>query len=50
MQKRVASKGGDWGVTGGHPKAGEEPITGIITEVKEELRNWYFKWKNNRIW
>lgn len=37
MQKRVESKGGDWGVTGGHPKAGESPIEGIITEVKEEL-------------
>ena len=37
MQKRVASKGGDWGVTGGHPKSGETPIEGIITEVKEEL-------------
>ena len=37
MQKRVASKGGDWGVTGGHPKSGETPYEGIITEVKEEL-------------
>ena len=37
MQKRVESKGGDWGVTGGHPKAGETPIEGIISEVKEEL-------------
>ncbi len=37
MQKRVESKGGDWGVTGGHPKAGESPLEGIITEVKEEL-------------
>ena len=37
MQKRVKSKGGDWGVTGGHPKAGETPIEGIINEVKEEL-------------
>ena len=37
MQKRVPSKGGDWGVTGGHPKAGETPIEGIVTEVKEEL-------------
>ena len=37
MQKRVASKGGDWGVTGGHPKSGETPTEGIITEVKEEL-------------
>ncbi len=37
MQRRVESKGGDWGVTGGHPKSGETPIEGIITEVKEEL-------------
>lgn len=37
MQKRVESKGGDWGVTGGHPKSGETPIEGIIIEVKEEL-------------
>ena len=37
MQKRVESKGGDWGVTGGHPKHGESPEQGIITEVKEEL-------------
>ncbi len=37
MQKRVPAKWGDWGVTGGHPKAGETPMEGIITEVKEEL-------------
>lgn len=37
MQKRSLSKGGDWGVTGGHPKSGETPQEGIITEVKEEL-------------
>ena len=37
MQKRVKAKGGDWGVTGGHPKSGETPLEGIITEVKEEL-------------
>ena len=37
MQKRVESKGGDWGVTGGHPKSGETPQEGIITEIKEEL-------------
>ena len=37
MQKRVPEKGGDWGVTGGHPKAGEDPTSGIITEVREEL-------------
>ena len=36
-KKRVPSKGGDWGVTGGHPKSGQTPIEGIITEVKEEL-------------
>lgn len=37
MQKRVPRKGGDWGVTGGHPKAGETPLQGIVTEVLEEL-------------
>lgn len=37
MQKRVESKGGDWGVTDGHPKHGETPKQGIITEAKEEL-------------
>ncbi len=37
MQKRVKSKGGDWGVTGGHPKSGETPLEGMITEIKEEL-------------
>ncbi len=37
MQKRSQIKGGDWGVTGGHPKHGETPYEGIITEVKEEL-------------
>ena len=37
MQKRVPRKGGDWGVTGGHPKAGETTDQGIISEVLEEL-------------
>lgn len=37
MQKRVPEKGGDWGVTGGHPKSGETPIEGMMTEIKEEL-------------
>lgn len=37
MQKRVERKGGDWGVTGGHPKSGESCEEGIITEVREEL-------------
>jgi len=43
MQKRSENKGGDWGVTGGHPKAGETPIEGIITEVKEELGLFFSK-------
>ena len=37
MQKRVEEKGGDYGVTGGHPKSGETPYEGIISEVQEEL-------------
>ena len=37
MQKRSEAKGGYWGVTGGHPKSGETPLEGIITEVQEEL-------------
>lgn len=37
MQKRVPEKGGDWGVTGGHPKSGETPLQGMITEIKEEI-------------
>ena len=37
MQKRSINKGGDWGVTGGHPKSGESPREGIVTEVLEEL-------------
>lgn len=37
MQKRSLKKGGDWGVTGGHPKSGESCKEGILTEVKEEL-------------
>lgn len=37
MQKRCALKGGLWATTGGHPKAGESSLEGIITECKEEL-------------
>lgn len=37
MQKRVLRKGGDWGVTGGHPKSGQNCEEGILDEVKEEL-------------
>lgn len=35
IQKR--KKGEVWSATGGHPKAGETSLEGIITEVKEEL-------------
>ena len=37
MQKRTPHNGGDWGITGGHPKFGETPTQGMITEIKEEL-------------
>ena len=37
IQKRSLDKGGKWASTGGHPKAGESSLQGIITEVKEEL-------------
>jgi len=37
LQKRSLNKGGNWGVTGGHPKSGETCIEGMITEIKEEL-------------
>lgn len=37
IQKRSKSKGGKWATTGGHPKAGEDSIQGLLTEVKEEL-------------
>ena len=37
MQKRVATKGGDWGVTGGHVDFSESPEDALYREVKEEL-------------
>ena len=37
MQKRATKKDGKWAATGGHPKAGENSLTGMITEIKEEL-------------
>lgn len=37
IQKRVVKKGGKWALTGGHPKAGETSLEGIIEEVREEL-------------
>ena len=33
----MKQKDGDWGVTGGHPKSGETPLQGMITEIREEL-------------
>lgn len=37
IQKRSVKKGGKWATTGGHPKAGENSLEGILTEVQEEL-------------
>ena len=37
IQKRVKKKDGKWATTGGHPKAGESSIEGIVTEIEEEL-------------
>lgn len=37
IQKRSQIKNGKFATTGGHPKAGETSIQGILTEVKEEI-------------
>lgn len=37
MQKRSVQKDGLWGTTGGHPKTGEDSLTGMHTEIEEEL-------------
>lgn len=37
IQKRVASKGGKWATTAGHPKSGENSIQGLCSEVYEEI-------------
>jgi 8-oxo-dGTP pyrophosphatase MutT (NUDIX family) len=37
LQRRSASKGGQWATTGGHPKSGETSVEGMIAEIKEEL-------------
>ena len=37
IQKRSIQKGGEYALTSGHAKAGETPIQGIISEIKEEL-------------
>jgi len=37
IQKRVASKGGKWATTAGHPKSGENSIQGLCSETLEEI-------------
>ena len=37
VQKRSIQNGGEYGLTSGHPKSGENSLNGIITEIKEEL-------------
>lgn len=37
IQKTSPTKGHKWATTGGHPKAGESSLQGIVTEIKEEL-------------
>ena len=37
IQKRSLQKDGKYGSTGGHAKTGENSITAMITEIKEEL-------------
>lgn len=37
IQRRVASKGGKWATTAGHPKSGENSIQGLCSEVLEEI-------------
>lgn len=37
LQKRSIEKGGKYATTGGHPKTGETSLTGMQTEIEEEL-------------
>lgn len=37
IQRTVPEKYHMWATTGGHPKAGESSLDGIVTEIKEEL-------------
>lgn len=37
IQKRSKEKGGEYALTSGHAKSGENPVQGMITEIKEEL-------------
>ena len=38
IQKRSEDKGGKWATTGGHPKAGESCLEGIVNEVYDKLQ------------
>ena len=37
IQKRSPQKNGKYASTGGHPKAGQTSLEGILTEIKEEI-------------
>ncbi len=37
IQKRSKARNGMYATTGGHPKAGQTSLQGIVTEIKEEL-------------
>ncbi|MBO4855095.1 NUDIX domain-containing protein [Candidatus Saccharibacteria bacterium] len=37
VQKRAKQRNGLYGTTGGHPKAGQTSLQGIVTEIREEL-------------
>lgn len=37
LQKRSKEKGSKYGTTGGHPKTGETSLSGMQTEIEEEL-------------
>ena len=37
IQKTSKIKGGEWALTGGHPKTGENSLEGIKSEIREEL-------------
>ncbi len=37
IQKRAKERNGLYGTTGGHPKAGQTSLQGMVTEIREEL-------------
>ena len=40
VQKRSIQKGGEYGLTSGHPKSGENSLKGIITEILMIIMNY----------